>query len=132
MEAAGLQPNVVEAADTTIETGQEAARQVLETQSQTTAIVAVNDAMAIGAMRAARRAGQRIPEDLAVVGFDDISWATYADPPLTTVSVPTIEMGRLAAHLLLERIEGKLTATSRTTVATRLVIRASCGCSEAG
>jgi DNA-binding LacI/PurR family transcriptional regulator len=130
MEAEGLQPNVVEATDTTIETGREAALQVLDAQPATTAIVAVNDAMAIGAMRAARHLGRSVPDDLAVVGFDNISWATYSDPPLTTVSVPTIEMGRLTARLLLERIKGELVATSRTSVSTRLIIRSSCGCSE--
>jgi DNA-binding LacI/PurR family transcriptional regulator len=130
MQQAGLQPNVVETSDTTIETGQESTLRVLETQPETTAIVAVNDAMAIGAMRVARQLGRQVPGDLAVVGFDNISWATYADPPLTTVRIPKIEMGRLAARLLLERMEGTITAGSRTTITTQLIIRASCGCSE--
>ena len=130
MEAADLPLVVVQAEDTTIETGQEATQKVLQTRPETTAIVAANDAMAIGAIRAARKVGRVVPRDLAVVGFDDISWAKYADPPLTTVSVPTIEMGRLVGRLLIERMAGALTEVSRTRVATRLVIRESCGCSN--
>lgn len=130
METAGLQPHIVETDDTTLNTGKEATGRALEVQPDTTAIVAVNDAMAIGAMRAARQLGRVIPDDLAVVGFDNISWAAFAEPPLTTVSVPTIEVGRLSARLLLERMGGAITAPSRTTVATRLVIRDSCACSN--
>jgi DNA-binding LacI/PurR family transcriptional regulator len=84
--------------------------------------------MAIGAMRAARRMGRQIPDDLAVVGFDDISWASYADPPLTTVSIPTVEMGRVAGRLLLEQMEGSVKVNTRVRVANQLVIRQSCGC----
>lgn len=130
METAGLKPHIVETDDTTLNTGQEATRRALEAQPDTTAIVASNDAMAIGAMRAARKLGHEIPGDLAVVGFDNISWAAFADPPLTTVSVPTIEVGRLAARLLLECMGNTVTTPSRTTVATRLIIRASCACSD--
>lgn len=130
MKEAGLSPLVFEADDTTLETGQETTRRALESKSQVTAIVAVNDAMAIGAMRSARQLGCDIPDDLAVVGFDNIYWAAYTEPPLTTVNVPTIEVGRLAARLLLERVGGALTVTSRTTVETQLVIRETCGCLE--
>jgi DNA-binding LacI/PurR family transcriptional regulator len=130
MVAASLEPHIVQVEDTTLETGIEAARCALEQRKGTTALVAVNDAMAIGAMRAARQLNYEIPGDLVVVGFDNIYWAAYTEPPLTTVSVPTIEVGRLSARLLLEMLGGTLTAASRTTVATRLVIRESCGCSS--
>jgi len=131
MEAAGFQPFILTANDTTIQTGQEAAIQALEVKPETTAIVAINDAMAIGALRASRQMGRSVPGDLAVVGFDNISWAVYADPPLTTVSVPMVDMGRLAARVLLDRINGTLTAATRTIAAAQLVIRASCGCKGA-
>ena len=112
------------------DTGEETARRAIEERPETTGIVAVNDAMAIGAIRAVLRLGKRVPEDVAVVGFDDISWATYSDPPLTTVKVATVEMGRLAGRLLLEQLNGSLSMISRTRVATQLVIRRSCGCAE--
>ncbi len=130
MREAGLEPSIMAAVDTTIETGQETTRQVLETRPETTAIVAINDAMAIGALRAARQMGRDVPRDLAVTGFDDIAWAAYSDPPLTTVRVPTIEMGRLAGRLLIDRMAGSLTEISRTRVDTRLIIRESCGCHQ--
>ena len=130
MKNAGLNPHIVQVDDTTLETGQEAARRALQERPGTTAFVASNDAMAIGAIRASRHLEREVPRDIAVVGFDNITWAAYADPPLTTIRVPTIEVGRLAARLLLERIGGTITAPTRTTVATKLVIRESCGCIE--
>jgi LacI family transcriptional regulator len=105
METAGLQPSIFLMDDTTIETGREAARQALQAHPGLTAMVAINDAMAIGAMHTASELGLIVPEDLAIVGFDNISWAAYTIPPLTTVSVPMKEMGRLAAQALLD---GKL------------------------
>ena len=129
MEDAGLEPHVAQMDDTTIETGREALAQILAVRPETTAVVAVNDAMAIGAIKEGRAMGRRVPDDLAVVGFDDISWAALSDPPLTTVSVPTLEMGRLAARLLLDHWAAMLTVPSRTTLAAQLVVRASCGCS---
>lgn len=128
IKTAGLEPFVIVAEDTTLETGRETAGQALESKPGTTAIVAVNDAMAIGAMRAARQLGYAIPDNLAIVGFDNISWAAYADPPLTTMSIPTIEMGRLAARLLLDHLNGSVKVNTRTTVTTQPVIRTSCGC----
>ncbi|NIM92200.1 MAG: substrate-binding domain-containing protein [Anaerolineales bacterium] len=130
IHAAGLEPFIVEMEDTTTETGEEAAKQTFKEFPETTGIVAVNDAMAIGAMRALGRMGRRIPKDVAVVGFDDISWASYANPPLTTVAIPTVEMGRLAGRLLLEQMNGSISATTRVRVATQLAIRQSCGCDD--
>jgi DNA-binding LacI/PurR family transcriptional regulator len=130
MSDADIKPIIVEVEDTTIETGREAARRALERYPEITGMVTVNDAMAIGAMRTARWMGRRIPESLAVVGFDDISWASYADPPLTTVRIPTVEMGRLAGRMLLELIDGSVTVKSRVRVATQLIIRQSCGCNK--
>ena len=128
MQEAGLEPCVVEVEDTTLETGLRAVKRALQEHPHISALVASNDAMAIGAMRAARQVGRRIPSDLAVTGFDNISWAAYSEPPLTTIRIPTVEVGRLTARLLLDRMGGDLTATHRTIVATELVIRKSCGC----
>lgn len=130
MRTAGLAPCVVSVEDTTIATGAGALADVLESWPTTTAIVAVNDAMAIGAIRELRKRGKRVPEDLAVVGFDDISWAALSDPPLTTVRVPIVEIGRRAGRILLDYFEGFVTVSSRTILATELVVRASCGCEE--
>jgi len=64
-------------------------------------VCAVNDSMAIGAIRAARGQGRSVPESLSVVGFDDIEWAQLNDPPLTTVRIPKQQMGKEAALRLL-------------------------------
>lgn len=89
-----------------------------------TALVAMSDIIAIGAMDAARKLGIRVPEDLSVVGFDDIPLASLVYPPLTTVSQPLRRRGRLAADLLVKSIESKL-EPSHHVLPTRLVTRAS-------
>jgi LacI family transcriptional regulator len=85
--------------------GYRAMCQILEQGQTFTALFAHNDQMAIGAMRATREAGIQIPQDLSVVGYDDIPAAEYADPPLTTIRQPMREVGATAARLLIERIE---------------------------
>jgi LacI family transcriptional regulator len=81
--------------------GEAAANELLDRAPATTAIVAYNDLMAIGALRALRRRGRRVPADASVVGFDDVALAAYVDPPLTTVSQRTEEMGRWAVERLI-------------------------------
>ncbi len=84
--------------------------------------------MAVGALGALHDAGVRVPEDMAISGFDDIALARYLNPPLTTVHVDTIELGRRAVQLLLERVEGAGPRPGRHEVlATTLVVRRSCG-----
>jgi DNA-binding LacI/PurR family transcriptional regulator len=71
------------------------------------AVFAASDLMAAGALRALRAAGQRVPDDVAVVGFEDSAVARYAQPPLTTVRQPIEEMGRQATRLLLAEVAGQ-------------------------
>ena len=92
----------------------------------TTAIIAHNDSMALGVMAAIRRNGLRIPQDVSVVGFDDIAEAAYIDPPLTTVAHPKLAMGEQAARLLIDLVLGKETAPPNTiTFEMKLVVRGS-------
>ncbi len=81
--------------------GEAATEELLDLAPGTTAIVAYNDLMAIGAIRALRRRGRRVPVDTSVVGFDDVPLATYVDPALTTISQRTDEMGRWAVERLI-------------------------------
>ncbi|HSL75881.1 MAG TPA: LacI family DNA-binding transcriptional regulator [Candidatus Limnocylindrales bacterium] len=81
--------------------GEVAANELLDRAPETTAFVAYNDLMAIGALRALRRRGRRVPADASVVGFDDVALAAYVDPPLTTISQRTEEMGRWAVERLI-------------------------------
>ncbi len=92
------------------------------------AIFAQNDRMAIGCIRAARDHGVRVPEDLSVIGFDDIPLASYFDPPLTTVRQDTAELGRQAARLLVELLENPQLPPRHVIIPTQLVVRKStCG-----
>lgn len=93
-----------------------------------TAIFAANDFMAVGAIKALTTAGLKIPEDVAVVGFDDGALATLVHPPLTTVRVPRVEMGRAAARKLLALLQGENVNPLVEVLPTSLTVRTSCGC----
>ena len=93
-----------------------------------TAVVARNDSAAIGVMRAAHTLGLKVPEDLSVAGFDNIPLAAFWTPALTTVAQPIREQGKLAARVLLDKIEGKSTAAGETRMMEcELVVRESTG-----
>lgn len=103
-----------------------ATQKLLDLQNPPTAIFASNDLSAFGAMEAIRERGLRIPEDISVVGFDDIPQASIVHPKLTTVRQPLDHMGRVAVKMLLEHIATPSHVPHRVTLATRLVIRESC------
>ena len=94
------------------------------------AVFAASDLMAIGAMRAAREAGLRIPEDVAFVGYDDVSVARYASPQLTTIRQPIAQFGVNAVGILIDLIENGIQPVRRIIMNTELVIRESCGASR--
>jgi LacI family transcriptional regulator len=90
------------------------------------AVFVASDAMAFAAMRAIQEAGLRIPEDIAVIGFDDIPPAATSKPPLTTVRQPILRTGRTAAEMLIDMIEHPNPQPRRVVLPTELVIRSSC------
>jgi LacI family transcriptional regulator len=92
------------------------------------ALVCANDQMAIGALRALAERGIRVPDDIAVVGFDDIFPASLADPPLTTVHQPIRRLGEVACDRLTERISHPALRPKQEVLPTELVLRSSCGC----
>ncbi len=108
-----------------IEQGYEAARQLLTQYPQVTAIFAYNDLMAIGAIQACHELGRRVPEDCAVVGFDDIQFAQATHPPLTTVRIDKHELGRSAVLRLLEMLEHPDVDFPPIHLAVELVVRQS-------
>ncbi len=91
------------------------------------ALFAPGDTAAVGAMQAIREAGLRVPEDIAIVGFDDLDVATRVSPQLTTIRQPVQQKGAYAARLLIDLIECKLDAPQHVILPTELVIRQSCG-----
>lgn len=127
--AAGLPllPKLVHQADWTSEGGYRAARQLLRSSRQPTAIFALNDAMAVGAMRAARDEGISVPRDLSVVGFDDIELASLTMPALTSVRQPLHGLGQVGIDMLYRLLHGEQLYATRMELATNLVIRESTG-----
>jgi DNA-binding LacI/PurR family transcriptional regulator len=118
---AGL-PALVAGGDFTRESGYAAMRQLLVDDPDLDAVFAASDLMAHGALRALRAAGRRVPEDVAVVGFDDIEMARYTDPPLSTVRQPILEIGRQIARQLL-RLAGGEEIDRQLILPTELVLR---------
>lgn len=108
--------------------GRIAMRRILDTGAPFTALIASNDLSGLGAMDALREAGRRVPEDVALIGFDDILEARSQRPPLTTVRHPTFTLGRQAVLAVLDAIGGQATASANLRVKTQLVVRQSCGC----
>lgn len=111
----------------TLEGAREAAGRLLAQSPRPTAIFCANDEMAMGAMHEIRRAGLRIPEDISVVGFDDIRYAEILDPPLTTIAQPTEEIGEHTMRRLCRAIEGGDIGAEPEIVPHRLVVRESTG-----
>lgn len=103
MAEAGLDGGALRLIETPygIENGETAFREIMAADPETTAVMCVNDVLAIGALRAAREMGLSVPEDVSITGFDDLEIAVLADPALTTVHVPHREMGRRAAGMLI-------------------------------
>jgi len=120
-----LIPEYVQPGDFLLESGERAAEALLALPHPPTAIFACSDAMAIGVLRVARRRGLSVPEDLSVVGFDDVEIARVAMPELTTVRQPLREVGRQAISLLFRQIEGRPLSAHRVELSARLVVRAS-------
>ncbi|MBL6278516.1 LacI family DNA-binding transcriptional regulator [Micromonospora fiedleri] len=104
--AAGL-PEMVAVGDFTRESGAAAMRELLTAHPDLDAVFAASDLMAHAALRTLREAGRRVPEDVAVIGFDDIETAAYTEPPLTTVRQPIVELGRQGTRLLLRLAAGE-------------------------
>ena len=110
--------------------GYTAMLQILQAEEKFTAVLASNDESAMGAMQALKETGLRIPEDVAVIGFDDRPEAAAQVPPLTSVHVPLYKSGYKAVEVLLEHIHEQEKATRSFKMTTSLAIRQSCGCRQ--
>lgn len=129
LQAAGMpvDPALIFTCGTTIEDGYQAALHLLKLPSKPTALLVINDLLAIGALRAASDLGLRIPEDLSVIGYDDIPLASYLMPRLTTSSKDMVKVGQEAAKMLLARIREPDRPHQRVDVQARFIIRESTG-----
>lgn len=129
LEQAGIpyDESLIEHGDWSYASGYEAMKRLLEGGTRFTALFVQNDRMAIGAIQALREAGRRVPDDVAIVGYDDNPVAAYCCPPLTTIRQPTREVGVVATRRLLELIENPDAERQEILLPVELVRRASCG-----
>ncbi|OON38481.1 DNA-binding transcriptional regulator CytR [Izhakiella australiensis] len=111
--------------DFTFEAGKEALKTLMALANPPEAVFCHSDIMALGVIAQAKNMGLRVPEDLSVIGFDDIELAQYSDPPLTTVAQPRFAIGAEAMMLLLEQLEGKTVSNGSRLLEFKLEIRAS-------
>ena len=125
LQAAGLpaDPDLVVEGNFDFESGFRAARQLLDLADRPTAVFAASDQMALGVTEALRRARLSVPNDISVVGFDDLPLVRWSSPPLTTVGQPLVAMGRLAVHTVLRLVRGERLESTRVELATALVVR---------
>jgi LacI family transcriptional regulator len=127
LDASGIEP----AAELVVEgyfnhvSGFRAGTSLMGLKKPPTAVFAASDQMAMGVYEAVRVAGRRVPDDVSVIGFDDLSEATWCSPPLTTVRQPLTQMGRMAVRMALRLIEGEAVESPRVELATELVVRES-------
>jgi DNA-binding LacI/PurR family transcriptional regulator len=118
--------------DLFIESGTAGLENLLKQHAEVTAVFAGSDPLAIGVLRAAQELGLRVPEDIAIIGYDNIAWAETTTPPLTTVHIQKEKIGQIAARRLLELLNGEVLTPVKVEVSNELVIRASCGCKSNG
>jgi LacI family transcriptional regulator len=97
----------------------------MDSDPEITAVVCTSDALAVGALAESKALGLLVPRDLSITGFDDIEISAHTDPPLTTVNVPALDIGRLAADHVVALIAG-LPVPMSSRLPARMVIRASC------
>ena len=122
-----FEKDLIAEGDFTMWSGLNAAFQFCNMKVRPTAVFSMNDEMAIGAMQTLKNQGIRIPEDMSVTGFDDIAYAKYSDPSLTTISQPAEEMGKMAMDMLLKVIEGEPLSQRECVLPTEFIIRKSTG-----
>ena len=123
-------PELVEEGNWEVQSGYPAAKKFLALENRPTAIFAANDLMALGAIYAIQEAGLRVPEDIAIVGYDNREITSISRPTITTVTLPCYEMGETSAQLLLRQLENPGEMEEPIRVKGKLIIRESCGAEE--
>jgi LacI family transcriptional regulator len=119
--------NQITIVDYQFRAGHQTMREWIKSNNDITAVFCASDTIAMGALLAARELGKKIPEDYAVVGFDDLSFAEFTYPPLTTIHQPIFQKRKMAAELLINEIEDDSTDHRKINLDPKLIIRESCG-----
>ena len=128
LESAGIpyDESLVRFADFDPESGHVQMGSLLASDTKFTAGFIASDTVLIGAKAALREAGLRVPEDISLVGFDDIAWSKYMDPPLTTIRLPAEALGRQACSMLLQILKGTILTQTNLVLPTEMIVRSSC------
>lgn len=122
-----INEDMIRYADFDPESGYECMKSILQTGENFSAVFVASDNVAIGAKAALREAGYRIPDDISLIGFDDIPWAKYSDPPLTTIKLPAESLAQSACTLLLDLIKDRSGEIHNQVILdTELIVRKSC------
>ena len=122
-----IDPDRVAVGDYSQKSGHAIMRRWIEEDAYPSALFCANDGMAMGALLALHQAGIAVPDEVAVVGFDDLPASEYAYPPLTTVRQPIYEKGVRAADMIIDQVEGRVDEVQHVELPAELVVRASCG-----
>lgn len=120
-----VDPHYIARGNFTYEAGANAMEQLLALPQPPTAVFCHSDIMALGALSLAKRRGLKVPDDLSIIGFDNISLSEFCDPPLTTVSQPRFDIGREAMLLLLDQLNGQNVSSGSRLLDCELVVRGS-------
>ncbi|HBM2234979.1 TPA: DNA-binding transcriptional regulator CytR [Escherichia coli] len=120
-----VDPQYIARGDFTFEAGSRAMQQLLDLPQPPTAVFCHSDVMALGALSQAKRQGLKVPEDLSIIGFDNIDLTQFCDPPLTTIAQPRYEIGREAMLLLLDQMQGQHVGSGSRLMDCELIIRGS-------
>lgn len=121
-----VEPDYILEGDWKQKTGRAYASQLLELPTPPTALFVSNNLMAVGALEAIHQKGLKVPNDIALIGFDDLPWAEALDPPLTVVRQPAYEVGQQAAEILLNRLNNPDAPIEKRRLKPQLVLRKSC------
>ena len=121
-----LRENLIKYADFSPQSGFDSMQSLLSSGEEFSAVFVASDNVAMGAKSALRKSGLSIPDDISMIGFDDIPWAAYADPPLTTVRLPAQKLASEACLLLLDLLKGNTPEKRNLVLDTQLVVRKSC------
>jgi len=127
MQEAGNLPQRIIIGNFRQDGGYEAMQKLINLPNKPSAVVISNNLMTLGALQCIHEHGLLIPNDIAIVGFDDMPWFASLQPPLTVVAQPTYEMGTIAARMLIDRIQNPNNPIQRIILETQLIVRKSCG-----
>ncbi len=122
-----VDPNLIKAGNFEFDSGYQMTLKFIDEPQRPTALFVSNERMMLGALNALNERGMRIPDDMAIIGFDDMEYAAQLRSPLTTIAQPTYEVGKEAVRLLLRRIAEPDAPTVNVTLPTELIVRKSCG-----